>query len=107
MITHLNEIGITNQMITSLFITILLGVLAFLATRNMKLIPSGLQNFAEWAVETMQNFFAGVMGERLIRKYLPFIATFFIYIINFLLLFYKVLIYLLFVRKLCNLLNLM
>ena len=80
MITHLNEIGITNQMITSLFITILLGILAFLATRNMKMIPSGLQNFAEWAVETMQNFFAGVMGERLIKKYLPFIATFFIYI---------------------------
>lgn len=80
MFTHLNEIGITNQMITSLFITILLGILAFLATRNMKLIPSGLQNFAEWAVETMQNFFAGVMGEHLVRKYLPFIATFFIYI---------------------------
>lgn len=81
MISQLNAMGITSPMITSFCITILLGVLAFIATRNMQMVPSGLQNVAEWAVESLQNFFNGVMGERLCKKYLPFIATFFIYIL--------------------------
>lgn len=81
MISQLNAMGITSAMITSMGITILLGVLAFLATRKMEMVPSGLQNVAEWAVEGILNFFSGVMGERLCKKYLPFIATFFIYIL--------------------------
>ena len=78
---QLNAMGITSPMITSTAITILLAIFAFLATRNMQMVPSGLQNVGEWIVEGIYNFFSDVMGERLCKRYLPFIATFFIYII--------------------------
>ena len=81
MISALNEMGITSYMITSAGITLVLCVLAIFAGRHMQMIPSGLQNIAEIAVEKLQNFFIGVMGEYAGRKYFPLVATLFIYIL--------------------------
>ena len=57
MIETLNSFGISNGMITSTVITVILCVLAVVAGRRLQTVPSGFQNFAEWAVESLYNFF--------------------------------------------------
>lgn len=81
MIEALHSIGLTDGMITSLAITIILCVLSIIAGRRLQTVPSGFQNFAEWAVGSLYNFFQGIMGERACRQYFPLIATLFIYIL--------------------------
>ncbi|MDO4485459.1 MAG: F0F1 ATP synthase subunit A [Bacillota bacterium] len=81
MIEALNSIGLTDGMITSLAITIILCVLSIIAGRRLQTVPSGFQNFAEWAVGSLYNFFEGIMGEKACRQYFPLIATLFIYIL--------------------------
>lgn len=81
MIAYLNSIGITNAMITSTAITIFMSAVVIIASRNLKLVPSGVQNMIELGVEKLHNFFTGVMGEHLCRRYFPLVATLFIYIL--------------------------
>lgn len=81
MFDALNELGISNGMITSAGITILLCVIAIIAGRNLKLVPSGLQNAVEWAVGSLYNFFEDIMGKEGCRKYFPLVASLFIYIV--------------------------
>ncbi len=57
MIEALNSIGISNGMITSAVITVLLCVISVIAGRRLQTIPSGFQNFAEWAIEGLFGFF--------------------------------------------------
>ncbi len=82
MIAALHSIGIQNTGVffTSIGITVILSILAILASKNMQMVPYGLQNVAEWAVGSLHNFFTGVMGEKACKQYFPLIATFFIYI---------------------------
>lgn len=63
----------------SFVVILILTVLSLLASRNLKKIPSGLQNFMEWAVEGLENFTVSAIGEDG-RKYTPLIGTFFLYI---------------------------
>src|SRR5262249_28085554 len=48
---------------------------------NMKEIPSGLQNFWEWMVESLHNFLEGIVGPELVKMTFWFFATIFIFII--------------------------
>ncbi len=64
----------------ALLIALLLGVTARLATRNARLIPSGLQNLVEALVETLNDFITGVLGQKHAARYVPFLGTLFIYI---------------------------
>lgn len=81
MIETLESIGITSGMVTSIVITILLCGISIYAGKRLETVPTGLQNFIEWAVGSLHNFFADIMGEKACRKYFPLIATLFIYIL--------------------------
>ena len=72
---------IYNFVITSWVIIGILALLSFLATRNMKKLPSGLQNAMEYAVDGLFGFFGGIMGEDRARKYGSLLATFFFFIL--------------------------
>jgi F-type H+-transporting ATPase subunit a len=52
-----------------------------LATRNLKLVPSGLQNFVEWLVEALYSFLEGILGAHLVKRTFWFFATIFILIL--------------------------
>lgn len=78
---HIGPIEITSAMVTMAAITVILSVLAFLATRNMKLRPRGLQNVAEKIVEMLLNFIQGALDKEKARIYLPFLGTMFIFIL--------------------------
>jgi F-type H+-transporting ATPase subunit a len=53
---------VTNSIISEVVVTlIIIGVIQF-AMRKPQLIPSGLQNFVEWLVESMSNFLELLLG---------------------------------------------
>lgn len=81
MIEALNSIGISNGMITSAGITVLLCGISIYASKRLQTVPSGLQNFMEWAIGSLHNFFEGIMGSKACKRYFPLIATLFIYIL--------------------------
>ncbi len=58
-----------------------LGLIAFAlaARRTLNMVPKGFQNFAEWVVETLNQFTVGIIGEGG-QKYTPLVGTVFIYI---------------------------
>ena len=81
MMAKLHSYGITDGMVTSTVITIILIVLALLAGRNMKMIPGRFQSAFEIVVEKLYGFFEGIMGKKLARENFAFLGTFFIYIL--------------------------
>lgn len=73
--------GITSQITTMWAIMLLLTVVSILATKNLKLRPTGLQNIMEKVVEDLIGFLAGILGVEKAKKYLPFLATMFLFIL--------------------------
>jgi F-type H+-transporting ATPase subunit a len=80
-VTRIGPIPITNSMVITWSVAIGLIVFAQLATRRMKLIPSGAQNFLEWLVESLYEFLEGIIGHALVKKTFWFFATVFIFVL--------------------------
>jgi len=72
---------ITNSMVVTILVTIGLVIFAQVVSRNVKPVPSGLQNFAEWLVESMYAFLGDVLGEKLLKQTFWFFATIFFFIL--------------------------
>jgi F-type H+-transporting ATPase subunit a len=72
---------ITNSMIVVWVVAALLILFAQMATRNIQLVPSGLQNFWEWLVEGLYDFLGGVLGKDLVKKSFWFFGSIFIFIL--------------------------
>jgi len=70
---------VTNTLLTSWIAVLAVLLFVFLVTRNMKLVPTGIQNFGEAIVELMLS-----MGEQAAgpasRRFLPLVLTLFLYI---------------------------
>lgn len=72
---------VTNSMLVTWIVAAGIIVFAQLATRNIKAIPSGIQNFWEWLVESLYNFLENIIGRELVSKTFWFFATIFIFIL--------------------------
>lgn len=77
----IGPLQVTSTVTTMWGVIIVLGLLSYFATRNLKTIPGPLQNVAELAVESLQKYFTGNLGKTIARRYLPIFATFFVFII--------------------------
>jgi len=73
---------ITNSMIVTWIVTAGLIILARTATRVMKGVPGGLQNFLEWLIEGLYGFLEAIMGRNLVKRTFWFFATVFIFILS-------------------------
>jgi len=73
---------ITNSMVVTWIVALSLIVFAQVATRNMKRVPSGAQNFLEWLVESLHKFIAGIIGPHLADRTFWFFATIFIFVLS-------------------------
>lgn len=71
---------VTNSMIITIVVACILGGISWLATRNMQHVPSGVQNFVEFIVESLENVMSELLEPKVVRWVFPFIATFFIFI---------------------------
>jgi len=72
---------VTNSMVVTWIVAIGLIVFAQLATRNMKQVPAGAQNFLEWLVESLYGFLEGLLGAKLAKETFWFFGSVFIFIL--------------------------
>ena len=68
------DLPITNVIIMSWIAMAVIILWAFLATRKMKLVPTGLQQTAEIVVESVNNFTEGFVG-KMGKKFAPYVGT--------------------------------
>jgi F-type H+-transporting ATPase subunit a len=79
----LGNLPLTNTLLTSILVMLLIVGVCYKATRSMQLVPSGLQNFVEFIIESLYNLIASIeTNERKVRLFFPFVATFFIFILT-------------------------
>ncbi|MGE5370503.1 MAG: F0F1 ATP synthase subunit A [Solirubrobacterales bacterium] len=76
-----DSIGVPNLVVTEWAIIIILGTLAFFATRNMQTVPRGLQNGFEAIVGWTFDFFGQMLGEKPAKIWTPVLSTFFLFIL--------------------------
>lgn len=81
-VTRVFGFPITNSMVVTWIVGLSLIVFAQAATRRMKQVPGGAQNFLEWLVESLYGFLAGILGWRLVERTFWFFATIFIFILT-------------------------
>jgi F-type H+-transporting ATPase subunit a len=72
---------ITNSMLVTWVVALGVIIFAQVATRNMKLVPEGAQNFWEWMVESLYDFLASILGPDLVKRTFWFFITIFIFIL--------------------------
>jgi F-type H+-transporting ATPase subunit a len=72
---------ITNSMVVSWLVAVGLIIFARVATRDMKGVPGGAQNFLEWLVAGLYDFLESIIGSRLVKRTFWFLATVFIFIL--------------------------
>src|SRR6516165_3053586 len=73
---------ITNSMVVTWIVAAGLIVLARVATRDMKRVPDGAQNFLEWVIGGLYSFLEGIIGPHLVKRTFWFFATIFIFILS-------------------------
>ena len=81
-IARLFNFRITNSMVVSWIVALGLIVFAQVATRDMKQVPGGAQNFLEWLVEGLYKFMVGIIGPHLTERTFWYFATIFIFILS-------------------------
>lgn len=72
---------VTNSMVMVWLAALIIIFFCRMATRKMALVPSGLQNFAEWAVGSLYEFLSGLIGEKLVGRTFWFFGTIFFFIL--------------------------
>jgi F-type H+-transporting ATPase subunit a len=80
-IGHFLGLPITNSMVVTWIVAIMLIVFARIATRHMARVPDGAQNLLEWLIEALYGFLRGVLGERLVERTFWFFGTIFMFIL--------------------------
>ncbi len=73
---------ITNSMVMVWIAVGLIVLFCRAATKQMALVPVGFQNFAEWAVESLYDFLAGLMGAHLTKRTFWFFGSVFFFILT-------------------------
>src|SRR6266576_4757107 len=78
---HLFGLPVTNSIFTAWVVIAILVLFAYFSTRKMATIPTGFQNFWELIVELWVGITEQTMGRRRGRRFMPLIATAFLFIL--------------------------
>ena len=76
------SLPINNSMVMVWLAVGVLILFSRIATKKMSLVPQGVQNFAEWAVESLYEFLGGLMGKHLATRTFWFFGTIFFFILT-------------------------
>lgn len=72
---------ITNSILTTWVVMLLLIILGTLISKSFKTIPGNFQSIGEIVIEGLHNLFKSIISEDKINKFFPLLATFFLFII--------------------------
>jgi F-type H+-transporting ATPase subunit a len=78
---YIGPLFVTSSMLVTWIVAVIIIIFAQIATRDMKEVPEGAQNFIEWLVEGLYNFLESIVGHQLVKKTFWFFATIFILIL--------------------------
>jgi F-type H+-transporting ATPase subunit a len=78
-VIHFLGLGLPNTLPTTWLTMLVLFGVSYFATRNMQMVPTGLQNAVEWIVESLYNFAARIT-RGITRVIFPVAATLFLFI---------------------------
>lgn len=82
-IAQIGSFPITNTFLTSIIAAAILILIAVAGTKNLRIVPRGLQNFLEFIIESLANFIDSITGHKEeTKKFLPLVATLFIFILT-------------------------
>jgi F-type H+-transporting ATPase subunit a len=73
---------INNSMVSEIIATCVIIAVVQVAMRSPKLIPSGLQNFVEWLVESMNNFLGLLLDRPTLQRSFWYFAGLFVFIVS-------------------------
>jgi len=78
---HVGNLNLHGQVFLSSWIVIgiLLGI-SVIGTRNVQMVPSGIQNLLEYAMEFIRDLAKNQIGEKDYRPWVPFVGTLFLFI---------------------------
>jgi F-type H+-transporting ATPase subunit a len=79
---YLGPIPITNTILTTWVVMVLLVTLAFVVRKRISLIPGALQSIVEMVIETVYNLIKNIAGERVGNIIFPLIMTLFLFILT-------------------------
>ena len=72
---------LTNTVLTSWIVVLVLIAVVYLGTRRRELVPRGFQNLFEAALEAFYNLVVSVAGEKNGRRFFPVVATIFFFVL--------------------------
>jgi F-type H+-transporting ATPase subunit a len=72
--------AVTNTLLATWLTMLLLTIGSILVTRNLQMVPSGIQNLVEWGLAVLLGLSENVAGERG-RRFFPLVATIFIFLL--------------------------
>jgi F-type H+-transporting ATPase subunit a len=79
---HIGHLPITNTLVMTLLLSILIIVTSFFLKNKIKLVPKGFQNIVEFVLEALLNLVDSVTQDRKqSQKFFPLVATIFIFVI--------------------------
>lgn len=79
-ITSLFGFSVTNSMLATWLVMLILFVFTWAATHKLSLVPSGAQTLAEIVVGGLYEFFEQVTGEN-VKKFFPLVMSLFLFIL--------------------------
>ena len=80
-IFYIGPLPVTNTLLCTWISILVLVVFFFFATRRRALIPSGIQNVAEYLIEFLLGLVEGVSGKEKGKTFFPLVGTLFLFII--------------------------
>ncbi len=81
-IFYIGPLPVTNTLFSTWITILVLVVFFFFATRRRALIPSGIQNVAEYLIEFLLGLVEGVSGKEKGKTFFPLVGTLFLFIIT-------------------------
>lgn len=80
-IAKVGGFSISNSLLTTWIAMLVLIMISLLATKNIKLIPTGIQNVVEALIESLYNLVESIAGNKG-KYFFPIVATFFLFILT-------------------------
>jgi F-type H+-transporting ATPase subunit a len=83
-IFHIGPLGVTNSILYTYLVMVVLVALAMVCTRRLREVPAARswQTFAEVVIGTLLNLAEGAVGRERARQIFPLLATLFIFILT-------------------------
>lgn len=79
---HIGSFPVTNTLVMTFLLSLLIIVVALVLCKRLKLIPRGLQNIFEYAIEAMLDLIDSVtQNKEQSKKFFPIVVTIFIFVI--------------------------